>query len=66
MHTEAAKNYLSNAKKTLILEGNATGQLRDIIREKTGVFIENTYLKYDARPFYFQQIYQRVVEELKQ
>lgn len=50
---------------TIILEGNYTAQLRDIIREKTGNYIEKTYLKYDGRPFFFQEIYTKIVEVMK-
>jgi len=49
--TEAIKQALQAASKTLICEGNSEGQMRGLIREKTGVLIENAYLKYDGRPF---------------
>jgi 2-oxoglutarate ferredoxin oxidoreductase subunit alpha len=64
MDNEYVKNLLESLNDVMILEGNFTAQLRDIIREKTGFYIENTYLKYDARPFYFQDIYSKVKEYL--
>ncbi len=42
---------LKGAKKCTIIECNSTGQLRSLIREKTGILIPNMLLKYDARPF---------------
>lgn len=56
---------LKSCKDTIILEGNFTAQLRDVIREKTGFFIEKTYLKYDGRPYFFQDIYNKIVEVMK-
>lgn len=59
---ETVKDMLESCNNTLILEANYTGQLRDIIREKTGVYIENTYFKYDARPFFFEDVYVKAKE----
>jgi 2-oxoglutarate ferredoxin oxidoreductase subunit alpha len=42
---------LKNKKKIISVENNATGQLCDVIREKTGILVENKILRYDARPF---------------
>ncbi len=60
MDNEEVLKMLQNCKDTMILEGNFTAQLRGIIRERTGFYIEKTYLKYDARPFFFQEVYERV------
>lgn len=57
---EEVTKMLNNCKDTMIVEADYTAQLRDIIREKTGYYIEKTYLKYDGRPFYFQDIYEKV------
>ena len=57
---DSVTELLKSCRDTIILEGNYTGQLRDIIREKTGFQIKNTYFKYDGRPFYFEDIYNRV------
>lgn len=45
---------------SLMLEHNKTGQLRGIIRENTGIFIENFYGKYDGRPMYPEDIVEQV------
>ncbi len=49
--TEKVAENLKNAKKIVIVENNRSGQLASIIREKTGINIENKILKYDSLPF---------------
>lgn len=65
MDETGVKLMLESCKNTIILEGNFTAQLRDIIREKTGFYIEKTYLKYDGRPYFFQDIYNKIREILE-
>ena len=48
------------AKNSLIVEGNQTAQLRQLIRQQTGLNIEKTLLKYDGRPFYPEEIVKAV------
>lgn len=43
--------YLNEAKKVLVVEENASGQLADLITKNTGVVIKERILKYDGRPF---------------
>jgi len=57
---DVVKQMLEDCKDTIMLEGNATAQLRGILREKTGYYIEKTYLKYDGRPYYMQDIYNKI------
>jgi len=47
---------LSKAKNTVIFEGNSGAQMRSLIFQKTGYYIEKTYLRYDARPFTPEEI----------
>ena len=54
--TEAVKSILSKAKYLLDIECNTTGQLAALIAEKTGVMILDKFLKYDGRPFYPEEI----------
>jgi len=51
LDAEKIKNHFKGAKKIIDIEGNLTGQLASLIREKTGIEIENKILKYDSRPF---------------
>ena len=47
---------LSKAKHVIDIECNYTGQLADLIREKTGINIEDKYLKVDGRVIYPEEI----------
>ncbi|MDP3983007.1 MAG: 2-oxoacid:acceptor oxidoreductase subunit alpha [bacterium] len=54
------KDVLSKAKNTLLIEGNSPAELGGLIRQETGIKIDNRYLKYDGRPFYPEDILERV------
>ena len=54
--TDTIKQALQSASKVIIFEANSQGQMRNYIREKTGILIENAYLRYDARPFEVEEI----------
>jgi len=56
------KEFLEKAKKTLLIEANKTAQLGAVIKEHACIEIENKYLKYDCRPFFPEDIYQKVRE----
>jgi len=58
--TEMVKKELESSDKIVLVENNATGQLGDIIAEKTGHVIENKVLQYDARPFIPETIINKV------
>lgn len=62
---EAVKHFLQDAKYTLLVEGNYTGQLGGLIREKTGVNILDWLLKYDGRPIYAHELVEKVKFILK-
>jgi len=47
---------LKASKNTVILEGNSEAQMRALILQKTGYYIEKAYLRYDARPFTPEEI----------
>ncbi|MEK6820688.1 MAG: 2-oxoacid:acceptor oxidoreductase family protein [Nanoarchaeota archaeon] len=49
--SDEIKKEMEKAGKVVIVETNVTGQLGRLIREKTGIKIENRILKYDGRPF---------------
>lgn len=53
---EAMGQILSNAKLTVVVEQNSTGQLARLITQETGIKIENHLLKFDGRPFSPEQI----------
>jgi 2-oxoglutarate ferredoxin oxidoreductase subunit alpha len=49
--TKKVSEVLETARKTVIVESNKTGQLAQVIREKTKIDIGHAVLKYDGRPF---------------
>jgi 2-oxoglutarate ferredoxin oxidoreductase subunit alpha len=46
-------------KKTLLIEGNASGQFGSILKEDLGFVPEETFFKYDGRPFFPTEIVER-------
>ncbi len=60
VHDDAIK-YLKKAKKTAIIENNATGQFAKIIKLAAGLDFDKRILKYNGMPFAVEEI----VRELK-
>ncbi len=62
--SEEVKREIENADRIYVVENNVTGQLADLIAEKTGRIIEEKerILKYDGRPFTPEDI-KRMIEE---
>lgn len=54
--TAAVKDVLGKAKHIIDIECNSTGQLAELIAEKTGILITDKLLKYDGRPIYPEEI----------
>lgn len=50
------KKEIQKANKVILVECNVTGQLGRLIREKTGIKIENRLLKYNGRPFHSDEL----------
>ena len=50
------KKELQEAENVILVECNVTGQLGRLIREKTGIKIENRLLKYNGRPFHSDEL----------
>jgi len=55
---------LKNVKKVLIVENNSEAQMAGVIREYTGILIENRLLRYDGRPIPASQIFDKIKEIL--
>ena len=51
-----------NGGKVILVEQNVTGQLGRLIREKTGLKINNRILKYDSRPFYCDELKEEILK----
>ncbi|MCB2294546.1 2-oxoacid:acceptor oxidoreductase subunit alpha [Clostridium algoriphilum] len=50
------KEKTLKAKKVINIEQNATGQLAQLIRENTGIQMDESYLRYDGRPIASEDI----------
>jgi 2-oxoglutarate ferredoxin oxidoreductase subunit alpha len=62
---KAALAELSQAQKWVVVENNYTSQLSGLIREKTCLQPSGTILKYDGRPFYYDELRDQVMKEVK-
>lgn len=62
--TSAVKNVLENARQILNIECNAHGQMAGLIKEKTGIGIKHSLLKYDGRPFFPEEIIAKIKKML--
>ena len=58
--TEFLTKELSKAKHIVDIECNYSGQLADIIREKTGIEITDRYLRSDGRVIYPEEIIEKL------
>ena len=58
------KSEMEKANNIIFVEGNSTGQLGRLIREKTGIKIENRILKYNGRPFHSDELKKYLKEML--
>jgi len=56
LNNKALTEILGQAKKKVMIEGNSFGQMEQIIREQTGIVMDDRFLKYDGRPFYPEEI----------
>ena len=57
---DSVRAAIESTKRHLIVEGNSSGQMRALIREKTGLLVENFYGRYDARPLEPAEIVEQV------
>ncbi len=55
---------INKAKKTICIENNGTGQLAQVVKEKTGFTFDSLILKNDGRPFFPEDIATKIMEEL--
>ena len=53
-------DVLSKSKDVLLVENNSNAQLGNLIAQETGIIIKNKFLKYDGRPFYREEITQKL------
>ena len=56
---------LGPARRKIAIENNYSAQMAGLIREKTGIAMDNTIVKFDGRPFSQNEIYEGVKEIIK-
>src|SRR5260370_35891901 len=56
---------LSNSRRTVAIENNYSGQIAGLIRERTGIAVDNKVLKFDGRPFSQNEVYESVKDTVR-
>ena len=63
-HSEAVTSIVNNAKRTIIVENNYSGQFHRYLRSETGVTVDGHIRKYDGEPFMPHHIVDSVLEQV--
>ena len=63
-HAEAVINIVNDAKRTIIIENNYSGQFHRYLRSETGLAIDGHIRKYDGEPFMPHHIVDGVLEQI--
>ncbi|MBR9692549.1 2-oxoacid:acceptor oxidoreductase subunit alpha, partial [Candidatus Woesearchaeota archaeon] len=64
-NTDAIAKILYHSNKTLMIEVNISGQMEGVIRQETGHVMDAHLRRYDGRPIYPEQVYDKVKELLQ-
>lgn len=64
LHADTVTEVVSNAKRTIIVENNHSGQFHRYLRSVTGIAIDGHIRKYDGEPFMPHHIVDGVLEQL--
>jgi pyruvate/2-oxoacid:ferredoxin oxidoreductase alpha subunit/Pyruvate/2-oxoacid:ferredoxin oxidoreductase gamma subunit len=62
LKTTLLKEFLTANPDTILIEGNATGQLGELITAKTGFQFQDKMLKWNGRPFYVEEVVEKVLK----
>jgi 2-oxoglutarate ferredoxin oxidoreductase subunit alpha len=65
LKTEKLQRLAKKAKKVILIEGNYQGQLGMLIRQECGLEIKDKILKYDGRPFFVDELSEKIISKLK-
>ncbi|MGA1840097.1 MAG: 2-oxoacid:acceptor oxidoreductase subunit alpha [bacterium] len=60
--SDEALTYLNLAKKTIIIENNATSQFSRLLKVQTGIEMDHKILKYNGLPFSVEEVSERLKE----
>lgn len=56
LRTERLQKLAKKAKRVVLVEGNYQGQLGQLIRQECGLDLAQKILKYDGRPFFYDEL----------
>ena len=59
------ERILKGKNKIIGVENNATGQLCSVVREMTGIKVDDMILRYDARPFLADELRKDIIKKFK-
>lgn len=65
LKTERFESLSKTAKRVILVEGTKMGQLALLLRQQTGIKIEHQILKYDGRPFFYDELIESISKLLK-
>lgn len=60
LNTSKLGQLAADGKRLILLENNYTGQLGKLIRQQTGINITEKWLKWNGRPFYVEEIIEKL------
>ncbi len=63
--TRLVEQVLSTAGRKVMVENNYSAQMAGLIRERTGVAVDNKVVKFDGRPFSQNEVYESIKDILK-
>jgi 2-oxoglutarate ferredoxin oxidoreductase subunit alpha len=63
--TTYVQQVLSSAKRMIDVENNYSAQMAGLIRERTGMAVDNKVVKFDGRPFSQNEVYEGVKDILR-
>jgi 2-oxoglutarate ferredoxin oxidoreductase subunit alpha len=63
--TNFVQQVLGSARRKIAIENNYSAQMAGLIRERTGIGMDNTIVKFDGRPFSQNEIYEGVQDIIK-
>ncbi len=64
LHTNVLRSLMDKVQKTILVEGNYQGQLGMLIRQESGIEIPDKILKFDGRPFFVDELEQKIMNIL--
>ena len=57
---KAIQKIFAKTKNLLLVENNQSGQFGKLLRQETGIEIKNKFLKYNGRPFWREEIVEKI------